>query len=107
MHHMTSYGTALYIRIFGISLSIISLSLVFIKPFAFELNTALVYICLIAAAALIVIGDMIVINMSPNEEYTNRKQRQEALYDVITTAIVVGLFVVFYAVPFFISISSQ
>ena len=105
MHHMTSYSVALYIRITGIILSIFSISLAFIKPFAYELNTGLVYGFLVAAAVLIMIGDLIVISAAPDEEYKNRKQRQEALYDVITTAIVVGLFVVFYVVPFFISVS--
>ena len=103
---MTSYSTALYIRITGIVLSIFSLSLAFIKPFEYELNTGLVYGLLVAAAVLIMIGDLIVISSAPEEEYSNRKQRREALYDVITTALVVGLFVVFYAVPFFISVSS-
>ncbi|MES2631206.1 MAG: hypothetical protein V4611_04580 [Patescibacteria group bacterium] len=97
----SKYDAAIYIRIVGIILSIISLSLAFIKPFDFVLNTALVYSLLVGAAILIMIGDLIVIKSAPDEEFSNRKERKEAIYDVITTAIVVGLFVIFYVVPFF------
>ena len=96
------YDAALYIRITGIVLSIISLSLAFIKPFEFVLNTMLVYSLLVGAAVLIMIGDLIVIKSAPEEEFSTKKQRREAVYDVITTAVVVGLFIAFYVTPFFI-----
>ncbi len=98
----TKYDAAIWIRITGIIFSIISLSLAFIKPFDYILNTALVYILLVGAALLVMIGDLIVIKSAPEEEFSNKKQRQEAIYDVITTAVVVGLFAAFYVVPFYV-----
>jgi len=96
------YDAAIVIRIAGIILSIFSLSLAFIKPFDFVLNTVLVYLLLVGAALLIMIGDLIVIWSAPEEEFSTKKQRREAIYDVITTAAVVGLFVAFYVIPFFV-----
>ena len=96
----SKYDAAIYIRITGIILSIISLSFAFIKPFDFVLNTLSVYVLLVGAALLIMLGDLIVIKAAPEEEFSTKKQRKEAIYDVITTAVVVGLFVAFYVAPF-------
>lgn len=96
----SKYDAAMYIRIFGVILSILSLSLVFIKPFEPILNTLLVYILLVGSAVTIIIGQLIVIGLSPEEEISNTEKRHEAIYDVLTTGAVVGLFVAFYVVPF-------
>lgn len=98
----TKYDAAIVIRVAGIVLSIFSLSIAFIKPFDYVFTTVLVYSTLVTAAVLIMIGDLIVIKSAPEQEFSNKKQRQEALYDVITTALVVSLFVAFYMIPFFV-----
>lgn len=94
------YDAAMYIRIFGVVLSILSLSLVFIKPFEPVFNTLLIYLLLVMSALTIIIGQLVIIQIAPKEEIESIEKRHEAIYDVITTGTVVGLFVVFYVVPF-------
>jgi len=88
------------IRVTGIVLSIISLSLALIKPFEYVTNSLLVSGLLVLAALLIIIGELLVISMGVSDEIKNRKQREESIYDIATTGLVVVLYVIFYFVPF-------
>jgi hypothetical protein len=94
------YAIAMGVRVTGIVLSIVSISIVLIKPFDFVLNTLLLNGLLILAALLIMVGELIVISIGSSEEIKSKKQRNEAVYDVITTGIVIVLYVIFYAIPF-------
>ena len=88
------------IRVAGIILSIVSIGIAIIKPFDFVTNSLLVSGILVLAALLIVIGELIVISMGSSEEIKNKKQKEEAVYDVVTTSLVIVLYCVFYVVPF-------
>lgn len=89
------------IRVTGIILSIVSISIGLIKPFEFVVNSILVDVLLVSAAVLIMLGELIVISMGKSEEIKTSKQRGEAIYDVISTGVIVLLFVGIYVVPFF------
>lgn len=94
------YAVAMGIRVTGIVLSVVSISIALVKPFDFVLNTLLLNGLLILAALLIMIGEMIVISMGSSEEIKSKKQRNEAVYDVVTTGVVIILYTIFYATPF-------
>ena len=95
-----NYDTTLRIRIVGIALSVVSLVLIFIRPFDFVLNTLLVYGFIIFAAIFMIVGQIMVLNVEPNEETETKHEQHEILYDIVTTAIVMTLFIAFYAIPF-------
>jgi hypothetical protein len=97
-----TYAMAMRIRIVGIVVSIVSLILAIIRPFEPVFNVGLVYFLLILSAVLIIVGQLIVIKFVPDEEFVTVHQRREAIYDVITTGLVMLIFIAIYVVPFVI-----
>jgi hypothetical protein len=95
-----TYDTAMGFRIAGITTSVIAILLAVIRPFEPVLSVGIVYTLLILSTVLIIIGQLIVIRLVPEEEFKNPLQRKEALYDVITTGAVVLIFIIIYVVPF-------
>ncbi|MDB5181067.1 MAG: hypothetical protein JWO54_830 [Candidatus Saccharibacteria bacterium] len=93
-------ATVILVRIVGIILSISSAVIMFIKPFEYVTNTSVVYTLLIAAALLVMIGQLITIRLNPASEYPTKEKRTEALYDVASIGVVMVLFVIFYVAPF-------
>lgn len=95
-----SYDLAMILRIVGIIISVIALILMIIRPFQPVLAVGVVYCLLIISALFIIVGQIIVLKFVPEEEFSNKLQRTEALYDVITTSVIVGIFIAVYAIPF-------
>jgi hypothetical protein len=91
---------ALLVRITGIALSISSAVIMFIKPFEYVPNTLVVYAFLIAAALLVIVGQVMTIVSNSPEELPTRQKRHEAIYDAISIGIVIVLFSFFYVFPF-------
>ena len=94
------YMLAMTVRVIGIVLSVVSISIALFKPFTFVTNSLTVSGLLILAALLIMIGELIVINIGTSEEIKTRKQRGEAIYDVVTTGVVIVVYLLFIVVPF-------
>lgn len=90
------------VRIAGIVISIVSLVVLFFKPFEPTINTLIVYLLIIAAAVVMMIGQAIVYTYAPKEEIKNTEQRHEALYDLITTGVLVTLFAALYVIPYIV-----
>ena len=84
----------------GIAFSVSSAVVMFIKPFEYVTNTLVVYGMLLTAAILVIIGQLLIIWANKAGEFVNQQKRHEALYDIITIAIVMILFTIFYVVPF-------
>jgi hypothetical protein len=93
-------SVALVARIAGIVVSIVSSVILFIKPFEAVTNTLAVYFLLIAAAALVMIGQLITVKINQPGEFKDVTKRHEALYDLATVGIVMVLFVFLYVIPY-------
>ncbi len=95
-----TYDVAMRFRIAGIIASVIALLLVIIRPFEPVFTVGLIYFLLILSAILIITGQLIVIKFVPEEEFRDQLQRKEAVYDVITTGVVIVIFGGIYVIPF-------
>lgn len=91
---------ALVSRITGIALSIASATIMFIRPFEAVTNTLVVYVLLICAAILVMIGQLMTIHLNQPGDFANQQKRHEAMYDAVTIGVVMLLFVIFYVLPF-------
>jgi hypothetical protein len=92
--------TAALVRMTGVAFSISSAVVMFIKPFDYVTNTLVVYALLITAALLVIIGQLIIIVQNQTGEFKNHHKRIDAIYDTVTIAVVMILFVIFYVIPF-------
>ena len=91
---------AMVIRITGITLSLASAVVMFIKPFELVLNILVVYFLLILAAILVMVGQLITIRLNLPGDFKSKVKRQDAMYDVVTIGFVMVLFVIFYVIPY-------